>query len=132
MVSHGVVHFEIPADDPDKLADFYRDLFGWQIDKMSMQGGDYWITRTVATDDQGMPTEPGAINGGIFKRPAPEVRPLNYVNVESVSDYVEKAKALGAVVMMARTPIPGMGYFAQLVDPQGNALGLFQNDPSAA
>ena len=38
MTSHGVVHFEIPAEDPDKLAEFYTRLFGWQIDKMSMGG----------------------------------------------------------------------------------------------
>lgn len=48
-MSHGVVHFEIPADDPDKLSSFYTSLFGWQINKMPMEGGDYWITQTVPT-----------------------------------------------------------------------------------
>ncbi len=130
-MSHGVVHFEIPADDPDKLSEFYQGLFGWQIDKMPMAGGDYWMTRTVVSGDNGMPTEPGAINGGIFKRQAPDQRPINYVNVESVDEYVGKAKGLGAKVMLDKMPIPGMGYFAQIVDPQGNALGLFQEDQSA-
>lgn len=130
-MSHGVVHFEIPADDPDKLSSFYTSLFGWQINKMPMEGGDYWITQTVPTDEKGMPTELGGINGGIFKRQAPEQRPINYVNVESVDAYLTKAKSLGASVTLEKMPIPGMGYFAQIVDPQGNALGLFQEDQSA-
>ena len=131
-MSHGVVHFEIAADDPDKLADFYRGLFGWKIDKMPMaDGSDYLMTQTVPTNDQGMPSEPGAINGGIFKRPAPDVRGANYINVESVSDFVQKAKGLGANVVVDRTPIPGMGYFAQMVDPQGNVFGLFEINQSA-
>ena len=28
-----VTHFEIYAEEPAKLADFYRDLFGWEIEK---------------------------------------------------------------------------------------------------
>jgi len=78
-----------------------------------------------------MPTELGGINGGIFKRQAPEQRPINYVNVESVDAYLTKAKSLGASVTLEKMPIPGMGFFAQIVDPQGNALGLFQEDQSA-
>jgi predicted enzyme related to lactoylglutathione lyase len=130
-VSHGVVHFEIPADDPDKLASFYTNLFGWQINKMSMEGGDYWMTQTVPTDDRGMPTEPGGINGGIYKRQAPDQRPMNYVNVESVDEYLQKAKSLGATVTLEKMPIPGMGYFAQIADPQGNTVGLYQDDQLA-
>ena len=52
-MSHGVVHFEIAADDPEKLSKFYGDLFGWKIQKMPMDGMDYWTVETVATDDKG-------------------------------------------------------------------------------
>jgi predicted enzyme related to lactoylglutathione lyase len=130
-VSHGVVHFEIPADDPDKLASFYGDLFGWKIDKMSAEGIEYWGIRTVPTDDRGMPTETGGINGGLMRRMAPDQRPINYVNVESVDEYVGKAKSLGASVMVEKMPVPSMGWFAQLIDPQGNPFAVWQNDPSA-
>jgi predicted enzyme related to lactoylglutathione lyase len=129
-MSHGVVHFEIPADDPEALVSFYRSLFGWQIDKFPGEM-EYWMVRTVPTDDKGMPTEPGGINGGMMRRMAPDQRPLNYVNVESVADYVAKAKSLGATILMDKTPIPGMGWFAQLVDPQGNFFAMFQDDTSA-
>ena len=129
-MNHGVVHFEIPADDPDKLASFYGDLFGWQVEKMP-GGMEYWGLRTVPTDDKGMPTEPGGINGGLMRRQAPDQRPINYVNVESIDEYVGKAKSLGASVMVEKMSVPGMGWFAQLVDPQGNPFALWQTDMSA-
>ena len=129
-MSHGVVHFEIVGDDPDKLAAFYGGLFGWQIEKMP-GGMEYWSVRTVATDDKGMPTEPGGINGGLMRRQAPEQRPVNYVNVESVDEYAAKAKGLGGTVVMDKMPVPGMGWFAQIVDPQGTMFGIWQNDQSA-
>ena len=132
MTSHGVVHFEIPAEDPDKLAEFYVQLFGWQIDKMSMGDTDYYVTSTVEVDEHGMPKQPGAINGGIYKRQSPEDRPANFVNVESVEEYVEKAKGLGARVLADKMPVPGMGYFAQLVDPEGNPFGVWEENSEAA
>jgi uncharacterized protein len=130
-MSHGVVHFEIPASDPETLSKFYADLFGWQIQRMDMGETAYYITATVETDEQGMPKERGAINGGIYARDTGEQRPINYVNVESVDDYVARAKGLGATVAMDKMPIPGMGWFAHLTDPDGNAFGVYQDDSGA-
>src|SRR5688572_7437707 len=110
MNHHGVVHFEIPASDPDKLSQFYTQLFGWKIEKMDMGGGaSYYMTQSVPVGEDFMPTERGAINGGIYKRENSQQQPTNYVNVESVDQYVEKAKGLGAKVVMGKMPIPGMG-----------------------
>ena len=130
-MNHGIVHFEIPADDPDKLAKFYTDLFGWQIQKMAMGDQDYYVTMTTDSDEQGMPKQPGAINGGMYKRQAPGQTPVNYVNVEDVDQYVGKAKGLGATVTIEKMPVPGMGWFAQLNDPQGNPFGVWQTDMEA-
>jgi len=38
-----VTHFEIYAEDPAKLVEFYRTLLGWQIEKAP--GIDYWRIR---------------------------------------------------------------------------------------
>jgi predicted enzyme related to lactoylglutathione lyase len=130
-MSHGVVHFEIPASDPEKLSKFYTDLFGWQIQKMDMGETAYYMTSTVETDERGMPKEPGAINGGIYARDSAEQHPMNYVNVESVDEYVARAKGLGATVATDKMPIPGMGWFAHLKDPDGNLFGVYQDDSSA-
>jgi predicted enzyme related to lactoylglutathione lyase len=71
-----VVHFEIPVDDRARAKGFYSSVFDWDLDDNDMGGGIvYTSIRTVATDDRQMPTEPGAINGGIMDRtkdtPAP-------------------------------------------------------------
>jgi uncharacterized protein len=132
MPNHGVVHFEIPADDPDKLSQFYTQLFGWQIQKMSMGDMYYYATSTVEADEHGRPNQPGAINGGMYQRQSPEQRPINYVNVESVDEYVQKATGLGARLLTEKMPVPGMGYFAHLVDPEGNPFGVWQESSDAA
>jgi len=130
-MNHTIVHFEIPAEDPEALHKFYNDLFDWNIVKMPMGDGmDYYMLHTVPTDDQGMTLEPG-VNGGMMKRMAPEQRPINYIGVESVADYVAKAKSLGATILMDKSPVPGMGWFAQLVDPQGNQFAMFEMDTAA-
>jgi predicted enzyme related to lactoylglutathione lyase len=128
---HGVVHFEIPADDPDKAAEFYRQLFGWEITKFPMGEQDYWVVATGPVDENQMPTEPGMINGGLAKRMAPCQSVVNYVQVESVDDYAKKAESLGAQVLMPKMAVPQMGWFAQLKDTEGNVFGLWQNDTSA-
>jgi predicted enzyme related to lactoylglutathione lyase len=33
-----IVHFDIPADDPERAKKFYSDLFGWKIEKWSESG----------------------------------------------------------------------------------------------
>jgi predicted enzyme related to lactoylglutathione lyase len=62
----------------------------------------------------------------------PSQQPVNYISVESVDDAVAKAERLGAKVMMGKTPVPGMGWFAQLTDPEGNIIAVWETDMAAA
>jgi predicted enzyme related to lactoylglutathione lyase len=131
MKKNSVVHFEIYADDPEKLGQFYTSLFDWNIELVP--GMDYRMVKTVETDAKGMPSHAGGINGGLMKRP-PGFEGhvwINYVNVESVDGSVERAKKLGATVMKGKSPVPGMGWFAMLTDPQGNPFALWQVDSNA-
>src|SRR5262245_11799088 len=95
MAENRVAHFEIYADDPDKLSKFYTSLFDWSIEPMPNM--DYHWIKTVETDEKGMPSEAGGINGGMMKRPAGfEDRAwVNYVNVKSLEATIERAKKLG-------------------------------------
>lgn len=132
-MDHTIVHFEIPADDPERAAKFYRELFGWTINKWegSAAGGmEYWMVQTVPTDDSGMPARPG-VNGGLMRRMFPGQPPVNYISVENVNDFVRRAERLGAKMLMDKTPVPGMGWFAQLKDPEGNIFAVWELDPSA-
>ena len=126
-----IVHFEIPADNTERAAKFYRELFGWKIEKWDNPNFEYWMVQTVETDEQGMPKGRG-VNGGLTPRMYPGQQPVNYVAVENVDKAVAKAEKLGAKVMMAKTPVPGMGWFAQLSDPEGNVIAVWQTDSAAA
>lgn len=120
-MEHTIVHFEIPADNPETLAKFYTELLGWKIEPTEMYEG-YW---SVSPTPSKAPGEV-VLRGGMIKRMMPQQMPTNYVLVESVADYLAKASGLGAKVVVDKTEIPNMGWFGVLLDPQGNPLGLFE------
>jgi predicted enzyme related to lactoylglutathione lyase len=125
-----IAHFEIYADDPAKLADFYTSLFDWKISEVPNM--DYWMIRTVDTDAKNMPTQSGGINGGMMKRPMPDARSwMNYVTVESLDGALERAQKLGATIARPKSAVPNMGWFAILADPQGNPFAMWQEDSKA-
>ena len=74
-----------------------------------------------------MPTEPGAINGGMMKRSADTPSPVLTIGVDSIDDSMKKIEAAGGSVVQPRTEIPDMGAFAYFKDTEGNVLGLWEN-----
>ena len=120
-----VVHFEIPADDLPRAKGFYGSTFGWQLNEM--EGMDYTTVMTSPVDDQQMPTEPGAINGGMMKRAPDTPSPVVTVNVDSIDDALKKVESAGGSTVKPRQEIPGMGAFAYFKDTEGNVLGLWEN-----
>jgi len=122
-----VVHFEIPADDVPRAKAFYGSIFGWELESMDMGGGEYTIVRTVAVDDKQMPTEPGAINGGMMQRTADTPAPVLTIGVDSIDDALKQVDTRGGSTVQPRTEIPGMGAFAYFKDSEGNVVGLWQN-----
>ena len=120
-----IVHFEIPSDDISRAQNFYSSIFGWQLDEM--EGMDYTIVRTVDVDEQQMPKEPGAINGGMMKRSPATPSPVITINVDSINDSLKKVEVGGGSVVQPRQEIPGMGAFAYFKDTEGNVMGLWEN-----
>jgi predicted enzyme related to lactoylglutathione lyase len=124
-MDHTIVHFEIPADDVEKLRKFYSELFGWKIER-TPGPVEYWGIATVPVDEKGMPQRPG-VNGGMMKRQNPEHKPVNYIAVESVDEYVKKIEALGGRVIAPKTEVPGIGWWALALDPEGNQFAILQS-----
>ena len=121
-----IVHFEIPADDEGRARTFYREVFGWQLQEMPEL--QYTIVMTTPIDEQTqLPTEPGAINGGLMKRSADTPSPVLTVDVESIDDSLKQIEAAGGSAVKGRTEIPGMGAFAYFKDPEGNVMGLWES-----
>ena len=122
-MKHTIVHFEIPADDVERAKKFYSELFGWEF---STPPGfeEYWVF------DTGDPEQDAG--GGLMARQAPGQGIVHYIQVESVADYVTKVQALGGQVIFPRSPVPGMGWFAQFLDTEGNCFAIWESDRSAA
>jgi uncharacterized protein len=122
-----VVHFEIPADDVTRAKEFYGSIFEWDLqDYPEMQ---YTIVMTVPVDDKQMPTQPGAINGGMMKRSnTTPSSPVLTIGVQSIDEALKKIEAGGGETVTPRTPIPGMGAFAYFKDTEGNTLGLYETE----
>ena len=126
-MDHTIIHFEIPADNVEKLSKFYSSLFDWKFIHSPVEGMDYWVIHTVPTDDKGMPLRPG-VNGGMFPR-QPEQKgqnSINYITVEDMDAYLEKVADLGGKVLMGKQQVPTVGYVALAMDPEGNQFGLLQ------
>lgn len=130
-MDHTIVHFEIPADQPERAAKFYREMFGWNINRWESPDMEYWLVETVATDADGRPVRQG-VNGGLMARMYPGQPPVNYIAVEDVDEAVVKAEGLGAKVTMGKQEVPGMGWFAQLTDTEGNLFAVWQTNMAAA
>lgn len=125
MIKMGkVVHFEMPFDNKARAMKFYTEIFDWQLTDMPQM--DYVMAQSVAVDENQMPKEPGAINGGLVPRPKEAPHPVLYVDVSSIDEALKKVEAAGGKVVTPKTPIPGMGAFARIADTEGNVVGLFQ------
>lgn len=125
---HTVVHFEILANNTEKLKKFYSGVFGWKIEEGSedMSGSmEYWLLGTVPADKQMRPLRPG-INGGLYKKTNQDVKPINYISVESADEYIEKIKKLGGKILVPKQEVPQVGWTAIAVDPEGNQFGILQ------
>jgi uncharacterized protein len=125
-----VVHFEIPADDVERAKNFYASVFGWELQTTPMGEGEYTSVRTTAVDEQTqIPTEPGAINGGMMQRTESVSSPVITIDVDGIDDALKQIEDKGGSTVTPRTPIPGMGAFAYFTDPEGNVLGLWETTP---
>lgn len=118
-----VVHFEISSDNPEKSAQFYQEVFGWEITKW---GGpvEYWLVTTGPKDAPG-------IDGGIMRRSEPFTDTVNTIGVDDIDAFMEKVKACGGELVGEKQPIPGVGYQIYCRDSEGALFGLHQADPNA-
>ena len=123
-MDHTIVHFEIPAQDVEKLKQFYEEVFGWKIIQYSGPI-DYWVIQTVPVDADGMPLRSG-VNGGMFRKQQPEIKPINYFAVESINDYLTKILKLGGKIISPKQEVPNVGWIATAEDPEGNQFALIQ------
>ena len=120
--SASITWFEIPADNVDRAKKFYGELFAWKIERFPGPQ-DYWHIDTDGADE--------TPDGALKKRKHPQEPVVNYVSVDSVTEFSKKIEKLGGKICMAKTAVPEMGYFAICQDPENNVFALWERNENA-
>ncbi len=123
-----VVHFEIPAEDKNRMADFYTKAFGWKTQMLGPDMNDYVLVTTTEPGEDGRPKNPGAINGGFYKKSAdmPGQYPSVVIAVGDIKAAMKKVTEAGGKVLGEPMEIPGYGLYVSFFDTEGNRVSMMQ------
>lgn len=129
-----VVHFEMPAADMGRMKKFYESAFGWQMNQLGAEMGEYVVVTTTETDENRMVKGSGAINGGFYKKTEDPTSqyPSIVVSVDDIHEAMKKVAESGGKVVGGHkgdgTPdeIPGVGLYASIIDTEGNRISILQ------
>jgi len=126
-----VVHFEMPYDDPARMARFYGSAFGWQTQPLGDEPGAYVSATTTPTGANGRPAQPGAINGGFYARKPdwPAQHPSVVIAVDDIHAAMNQVTRAGGEVLGQPMEIPGIGHYVSFFDTEHNRVSLLQPLP---
>jgi uncharacterized protein len=128
MNMNPVVHFEMPAEDRKRMADFYTKVFDWKTQQLGEEMGYYVLATTTDTDENGMPKKPGAINGGFFQKTndKPAQYPSVVIAVDNIQEHMRNVEKSGGKVLGEPMDIPRIGMYVSFFDTEGNRVGMIQ------
>ncbi len=121
-----VVHFDIPAEDRNRMAKFYTDAFGWQ----TQIDGDYvLVTTTSDVDKQGTPQKVGMINGGFYTKDdkMPAQYPTVVISVDNLKESIIEVTKAGGKVTGEPMEIKGVGKQVSFFDTEGNRINMMEH-----
>jgi uncharacterized protein len=128
-----VVHFEMPYEDKQRMADFYSKAFGWQHQILGPEMGNYVVATTSEIDEKTkFPKRPGTINGGFFEKTKSNQYPSLVIAVEDIQAAMKKVEEAGGKVLGGSQGegkpdnIPGVGLYIATLDTEGNRISLLQ------
>ena len=138
---NSVVHFEMGYNDRERMKKFYTDAFGWTMQQMGQEMGNYVVAHTAETDEAGMVKTPGTINGGFYQKtedPSSHA-PSVVIAVDDIHAAMKAVEIAGGKILggmqsdgshiMEPTPIPGVGLWISIQDTEGNRVSLLQPNP---
>jgi predicted enzyme related to lactoylglutathione lyase len=124
-----VVHFEMPAEDRKRMAKFYTKAFGWQMQMLGEDMGNYVLATTTAeVDKKGRPKKTGIINGGFYTKSddKPAQYPSVVIAVDSIKRSMDKVTRAGGKVLGEPMEIPGFGMYVSFFDTEGNRVSIME------
>ena len=125
-----VVHFEMPYEYRKRAAKFYESAFGWQMQMLGEDMGNYVVATTTETGDDG-PKRPGSINGGFFPKKAdwPAQHPSVVIAVDDIRASMTSVTRAGGKVLGEPMEIPSVGQYVSFIDTEGNRASMLQPLP---
>lgn len=124
-----VVHFEMPYDDPERIKRFYQQVFGWEMQQMGAEMGNYVLATTAKPGKPSHPdAAPGAINGGFFQRNDewPDQHPSVVIAVQDIQATMKKVREAGGEVLGEPMRVPTVGDYVAFRDTEKNRVGMMQ------
>ena len=132
MKMQPVIHYEMPAQDRKRMANFYSKAFGWKAQMMGEDMGNYTVVTTTEVDEKTKrPKTPGAINGGFFEKTKDAQYPSIVIAVDDIKAAMKNVEKSGGKVLGGQKPrqpddIPGVGLYVSFIDTEGNRVGMLQ------
>ncbi len=119
-----IVNFHLPADDVERAATFYREVFGWDFVPFENTPVPYLVHDS--SSEAGAAGIPAAITlrQEIIKAPTPTIE-VEHID-QAMIDIAMKGGQQGRV-----QDIPGLGRFGYAIDSEGNIIALLQREASA-
>lgn len=123
-----VVHFEMPANDRMRMAEFYSNVFGWQTQVFGEEMGNYITVATTEVGEDGRPKMRGAINGGFYPitKDMPPQYPSVVIAVDNIREAMKNVTAAGGQVLGEPMDIPNVGSYVSFIDTEGNRVSILQ------
>jgi uncharacterized protein len=128
-----VIHFEMPAENKERVRKFYESAFGWQTTQLGPEAGNFVLAFTTETDENRVPKKIGAINGGFYEKTKPDQHVRLTILVDDIREAMKKIEAAGGKVLGGdQKPgepyeLPGVGLFATFIDTEGNLATVYQD-----
>lgn len=118
------VHVELQTRDLPGAKDFYSRLFGWKLDDAPMAGGGTYTMIQVGS----------GTGGGMCTCSGPDAAPgwMAYVGVDDIKRSTERARELGARIVVDSMAVGEFGWMSVFVDPSGATLAMWQPRPLVA
>ena len=122
-----VVHFEMPAEDRKRMADFYTKAFGWEAQMLGEDMGNYVMVMTSEYDKEG-PLKRGVINGGFYEKTAgmPAQYPSVVISIPDIQAHMKIVEEAGGQVLGQPMDIPSVGKYVSFTDTEGNRASMLQ------
>lgn len=124
MTANPVSYFEIPVTDMDRAVAFYEAVFGWSLERQSIDGYDM----ALMPFDPDSPGATGALAKGDVYVPTTN-GPIVYFRVANIDAALARAVAAGGAVLYPRKDVGAFGSVAEFGDSEGNRIALNQPPP---